>query len=158
MVNRSHVTIGLLSLAALVSLVIASLLVATKAVGQEVQQGTGLVCDTKEQVIQYARAYAGDVQKALAVVNANDPNACAIVTIAFIRGSEVAKMQDTLGTILIVEVMVVGAQLNGEWRKTRPTPQFIAERMGGRDAHARGTTLLAAHAGRPDAQSRLSGL
>jgi hypothetical protein len=48
-----------------------------------------LVCDTPEQVERFVALFAGDAQAAIRVVNAeqNNPTACAMLNIAFMRGN-----------------------------------------------------------------------
>lgn len=130
--TRLHVVIGFIAAAALMSFVIATILTINRAKAQTAEQGTGLSCDTVAQIVQYTKVYKGDVHEALAIVN-KDEIACALVTIAFIRGEEVAKAVDIHGGISIVQVIVIGAYENGVWKRLTPAVQFIAVRVPGRD-------------------------
>src|SRR5262245_50232918 len=58
----------------------------------EVEVGTSLICDTQAQVEQFVALYDGDAQSAVDTVNAaeHNPMACAVTTIAFVRGPQLA--------------------------------------------------------------------
>jgi hypothetical protein len=71
-------------------------------------------------------AYAATTQSnetALKEVN-GDTNACAIATVAFVRGPEVAQVRNSEGTFAVVEITTVGADIGMGLRPTRPFTQF----------------------------------
>jgi hypothetical protein len=89
---------------------VASLLLCLPAQAQEIEYGKGLICDTARQAEQLVGHLDGDVVAALQAVNAeeHDPNACAIMTVAFVRGPELATVRSKDGTFQVVRILVVG--------------------------------------------------
>jgi hypothetical protein len=87
-----------------------SLLLCLPAQAQEIEYGKGLICDTRQQAEHLVRYLDGDVGAALRAVNAeeHDPNACAVVSVAFVRGPELAKVRSKDTTFQIVRILVVG--------------------------------------------------
>ena len=76
----------------------------------EVQVGTGPVCDTQQQAERFAALYDGDAQTAISTVNAevHDETACGIVTMAYMPGPPLATARHWNLTFQIVQVLVVG--------------------------------------------------
>ena len=76
----------------------------------EVQVGTGPVCDTQQQAERFAVLYDGDAQTAISTVNAEEHNetACGIVTMAYMPGPPLATARRWNLTFQIVQVLVVG--------------------------------------------------
>jgi hypothetical protein len=95
----------------------------TWAAAQEANSGTGLVCDTAEQVEQFLELTKakGDLSAAIEAVNtaAGNPQACGLATIRFVAEEEV---QHT-GTFKIVRVLVVGFNDGEKWFAVQP-PHF----------------------------------
>jgi hypothetical protein len=87
-----------------------SLLLCLPAQAQEIEYGMGLICDTPRQAEQLVSYFDGDVGAALKAVNAeeHDPSACAIATVAFVRGPELATVRSKDATFQIVPILVVG--------------------------------------------------
>jgi len=79
-----------MSFSARLAPLIVSLFFAVPASAQEieVEVGTNLFCDTREQVERFVALYDGDTQNAVDGVNAaeHDPSACAVSTVAYVRG------------------------------------------------------------------------
>ena len=76
----------------------------------EIQVGTGPVCDTQQQAERFATLYDGDAQTAVSTINAEEHNetACGIVTMAYMPGPPLATARQWNMTFKIVEVLVVG--------------------------------------------------
>ena len=87
-----------------------SLLLCLPAQAQEIEYGKVLICDMRQQAERLVRHLDGDVGAALRAVNAeeHDPNACAVVTVAFVRGPELATVRSRDATFQIVRILVVG--------------------------------------------------
>jgi hypothetical protein len=87
-----------------------SLLLCLPAQAQEIEYGKGLICDTRQQAEHLVRYLDGDVDAALRAVNAeeHDPNACTAVSVAFVRGPELATVRSKDMTFQIVRILVVG--------------------------------------------------
>src|SRR5258705_10155039 len=86
------------------------LLLDLPAQADEIQVGTGPVCDTQQQAERFAALYDGDAQTALSIVNAeeHDETACGIVTMAYMPGPSLATARRWNLTFQIVPVPVVG--------------------------------------------------
>jgi hypothetical protein len=86
------------------------ILVGVQAQAQEVELGPGLVCDTQKQVERFVALYSGDAQVAVNAVNAemNDPTACRLANMAFVRGPRLATARNKDTTFDIVQILVVG--------------------------------------------------
>ncbi len=80
------------------------------AQGLAVELGRGLVCDTQRQVERFVALFAGDAEAAVAAVNReeNDPTACVIATIAFVRGPAIGTVRNRKAAYRIVRILVVG--------------------------------------------------
>jgi hypothetical protein len=81
----------------------------------EIEIGSGLVCDTREQVQRYVELFRGDPVAAAEAVNkeVGKDEACAFGTVAFVRGAEVARVRDNEDkSVRIAEILVVGI---GTW-------------------------------------------
>jgi hypothetical protein len=89
-----------------------SLLLCLPAQAQEIEYGKGLICDTRQQAEHLVRYLDGDVGAALRAVNADehDPNACAVMSVAFVRGPEVATVRSKDTTFQIVRILVIGVE------------------------------------------------
>jgi hypothetical protein len=89
----------------------------------EARSGTGLICDTQEQVEHVVARIGseGALSAAIDAVNTavGSPSACAVAKVQFVVEEEVRHM----GTFRIVRVLVVGLDDGEEWLAVRP-PQF----------------------------------
>jgi hypothetical protein len=105
---------------------------------QQIQVGTGVLCDTKAQAEHFVAFFneSKSNDAALQQVNdeANQTNACAIDTVAYVVVEEVGKVQSKDGLLSIVSILVVGAHVNGSWIQVQPVPQFTLLLIPGKDA------------------------
>jgi hypothetical protein len=94
-----------------------SLLLCLPAQAQEIEYGKGLICDTRQQAERLVRHLDGDVGAALRAVNAeeHDPNACAVVTVAFVRGPELATVRSRDATFQIVGYLLSASALQEDF-------------------------------------------
>jgi hypothetical protein len=93
------------------SLILPSLLLMElPARADEIQVGTGLVCDTQQQVERFVSLYDGDPESTVSTVNAEEhnPTACGLVTMAYVPGPPLATARKKNLTFHIVQVIVVG--------------------------------------------------
>jgi hypothetical protein len=76
----------------------------------EVEIGTGLICDTQEQVERFVALYDGDPQGTVDSVNVaeHDPSACAVSAMAYVRGPQLATARNKDATFQIVPILVLG--------------------------------------------------
>ena len=92
----------------------------------EVQVGTGPVCDTQQQAERFAVLYDGDAQTAISTVNAEEHNetACGIVTMAYMPGPPLATARNRNVTFQIVQVLIVGVVTAEGIRAVEPVSLF----------------------------------
>jgi hypothetical protein len=99
--SRFAFTVALMSLAAVLP---------ARAQQVEVEVGSSLICDTQQQAERFAALFDGNAEAALRVVNVehNDPTACAVVSVAFVRGREVGTARSRAGSYRVVRILVLG--------------------------------------------------
>jgi hypothetical protein len=97
----------------LLALLAATLCGSAQAMDYEV--GTSLVCDTQEQAERFVALFAGDAQAALVAVNAeaHNPTACALMNVAYLRGSHIGMARHGDNAFEIVRILVVGIHAAG---------------------------------------------
>lgn len=111
-----------------VALVFLALLLPHAAFAQQPQVGSGMVCNTSEQ-IQEALAFNGEPAVAVAAVNAkHGQTACGLTMIAFLIGDVVANGSDKDGNSYeVIRVLVVAAHVDGKMIGLRPPiTQYIS--------------------------------
>jgi hypothetical protein len=98
------------------------------AQAQAVEVTSGLICDTQQQVEQFVALYDGDARDTAERVNAaeNNPTACIVSGMAYVRGRELktARMKDT--TFQIVPILVVGVVTERGIQAVAPARFFSA--------------------------------
>ena len=74
---------------------------------QDVQVGTALVCDTRQQVERFVALYDGDFDAAVSAVNAEvqDQSACATASMAYLVSPPLVDVTVQIVQILVVEVI-----------------------------------------------------
>ena len=113
-------------LAARLALVIPFLLLGFPAQAQEAEVGTNLVCDTQAQVERFVAHYDGDAQAAVDAVNAegHDPTACAVSTMAYVRGPQLGTARNKDAAFEIVRILVVGVVTETGVKSVTPASFF----------------------------------
>jgi len=108
----------------LLALLAASMCDSAYAADYEV--GTNLVCDTQSQVERLVALFSGDAQTAIDAVNAeeHDPTACALVNVAYLRGSRIAVARNGDNAFEIVRILVVGIDTAAGVQAVRPAAYF----------------------------------
>ena len=88
--------------------------------------GASLVCDTQAQVERFVALFTGDAQAAIRVVNAEEqnPSACAIVNVAYMRGQQIGMARHGDSAFEIVRILVVGIESDEGIRAVRPAVYF----------------------------------
>jgi hypothetical protein len=88
--------------------------------------GANLICDTQAQVERFVALFTGDAQAAIRVVNAEEqnPSACAIMNLAYVRGSQIGMARNGDSAFEIVRILVVGIEAEGNIRAVRPAAYF----------------------------------
>ena len=109
-------------------LALLSLIVFSPARAQEYERGTALLCDTQRQVERYVALFTGEEQPAINAVNTEEqnPNACGLATVAFMRGPDLGTARNKESAFQIVHVLVVGIETPSGLRSVRPSAYFSA--------------------------------
>ena len=95
-----------------------------------IEVGVGLVCNSEQQVQRYLSLHAQDraPETTLKLVNteSQDPNACSIAAVAFIRGKEGATVPAPGGQMKITEIRILAAQTPFGWQRVTGLVQYTA--------------------------------
>lgn len=96
--------------------------------------GTGLVCDTYEQVTLFVENFNGSTQAALALINERyGSGACGVIATTYYRGDKKGEVRNRQGTYDITEIIVVGHHVgNGLFMPLRPAIQYTIFAQDGR--------------------------
>jgi hypothetical protein len=111
-------------LVALLALIAAPLGAPAQASNYEV--GASLVCDTQGQVERFVALLDGDPQAAVSLVNAEEQNpaACAIVNVAYMRGAQLGMARHGDNAFEIIRILVVGIETGSGIRPVQPAAYF----------------------------------
>jgi hypothetical protein len=93
----------------------------------DVEYDTSAICDTQSQAKRLAMLFHDDEQTAIATVNAEagNPSACAVETVAFVRGASPAVVRSKDDAIAVVEILVVGVDLGSGFSSVAPGAYFM---------------------------------
>jgi hypothetical protein len=82
-------------------------------------------------VERYVALFTGEEQSAIDAVNTEEqnPNACGLATVAFMRGPGLGTARNKESAIQIVHVLVVGIDTASGLRSVRPSAYFSAFRV-----------------------------
>jgi hypothetical protein len=96
------------------------------AQASDYEVGASLVCDTQGQVERFVALFSGDAQAAIRVVNTEEanPNACAIMNVAYMRGTQVGMARHGENAFEIVHILVVGVESEDGILPVRPAAYF----------------------------------
>jgi len=88
--------------------------------------GANLVCDTQAEVERFVDLFSGDAQAAVGLVNAEaeDPTACAIMNVAYMRGSQLGTARHGDNAFEIIRILVLGIETEDGIRPVRPAAYF----------------------------------
>jgi len=102
----------------------------------DIEYDTGAICDTRTQAARLAMLLDGNEHTAIAMVNAEEgnPNACAVETVAFVRGGTLATARSKAEAFEVVEILVVGVDPGGGFRSIAPNVYFMLVKIDERDA------------------------
>jgi hypothetical protein len=108
----------------LLAVLIAPLCGSARAMDYEV--GTSIICDTQAQVERFVAVLSGNTQAAIDAVNAEEqnPTACALVHVAYLRGAEIGMARNGDSAFEIVRILVVGIDTAAGIQAVRPSAYF----------------------------------
>ena len=109
-------------------LALLSLVSFSPARAQDYEHGSALLCDTQRQVERYVALFNGEEQSAINAVNTEEqnPTACALETVAFMRGPDLGTARNKESAFQIVRILVIGVDTPQGIRPVQPTPYFTA--------------------------------
>jgi len=112
----------------LLSLALPLLIILSPARAQEYEHGTALLCDTQRQVERYVALFDGEEKSAISAVNTEEqnPTACALETVAFMRGPQLGTVRNKESAFQMVRILVVGVETPSGLRSVRPSAYFSA--------------------------------
>ena len=95
---------------------------------REAEIGTGLVCDTQEQVERFISLYDGDPQDAVKKVNdaEGDPTACVVTAMAYVRGRTLSTARHKDTAFQIIPILVLGIVTESGVESVTPRAFFSA--------------------------------
>jgi hypothetical protein len=107
-------------------LALLSLLLCSPARAQEYEHGTALLCDSQKQVERYVALFKGEEQSTVDAVNTEeqDPTACGLATVAFMRGPQLGMARNKDNAFQIVRILVVGIDTPAGLRPVKPAAYF----------------------------------
>jgi hypothetical protein len=107
-------------------LLLAALCAGAPARADDYEVGTNLFCDTQAQAERFVTLFAGDAEAAVVAVNAEvqNPTACALMDVAFMRGAQVDTVRHGDNTFEIVRILVVGLSTASGVKPVRPAAYF----------------------------------
>jgi hypothetical protein len=88
--------------------------------------GASLICDTQAQVERFVSLFTGDAHAAIQLVNTEEenPSACAIMSVAYMRGRQLGMARHGDNAFEIVHILVVGVETENGVRAVRPAAYF----------------------------------
>jgi hypothetical protein len=113
-----------------------SLLLLAPANADEVEVSTGVICNTQKQMERFIALNDADPHSAIRAINAeeHDATACAVASLAFVRGSHAATVRKDDATFQIVPILVVGVVTPEGVRAIAPAVYFSLFRVDERSA------------------------
>jgi hypothetical protein len=101
----------------------------------DIHVGTGVVCDTQQQVKRFVSVYDGDIDTAVSAVNAEerDPTACVMAAMAYVTGDPIDTAIHNYKTFQIVPVLVLGIVTKQGLQAIAPVQFFSAVEVKGQD-------------------------
>lgn len=95
---------------------------------QEVEFGSGLVCDTANQVSSFLAKSQADPQASIDAVNleANDPTACIVGSFAFYKGAATDTVRNEKGAWAVTEILVIAVMTPRGWQRINPHAYWSA--------------------------------
>lgn len=93
---------------------------------QEIEIGTKLVCDTEAQAEMFVARFDGDAQSSAERVNQEvaNPTACAVTTMAYLRGPQMATASNKGFVYEIAKIIVVGVVTEAGLQPVTPAAYY----------------------------------
>jgi hypothetical protein len=105
----------------LVLWLVLSIFLVSGAQAHDLEEGTGVICDTQAQILEFASRNA--TPEAVQQINVGK-TVCALVNVRYYRGEEVARTTANNKAMQVVKILVVEANVHGVWGSIRPEVQY----------------------------------
>jgi hypothetical protein len=107
-------------------LALSTALLCSSVQAMDYEVGKSLVCDTQSEAERFVALYSGDPQATIDAVNSEESNpaACALVNIAYLRGSQIGIARNRNNAFEIVRILVVGVASADGLRPVKPSAYF----------------------------------
>ena len=99
-----------------------------------VEYATGAICDTQNHAQLLAMLDASGETATPSNAEEGGAGACAVETVAFVRGAVLGSARNGLETIEVVEILVVGVDLGNGFQSVAPKVYFKLDKIDERDA------------------------
>jgi hypothetical protein len=102
----------------------------------DIEYNTGSICGTQKQAERLAMLLDRNEHTAIAMVNVEEgnPSACAVETVAFVRGASLATVRSKAAAFTVVEILVVGVDQGGGFGSIAPGAYFMLVKIDERSA------------------------
>ena len=114
------------------SIATALALFATSARADDFYRGTGLICDTVEEIDAFIKA-DDEGKDPMQTVNAAEP-VCGVGSVAYIEPQKLKEVISKHGVFEVVEITVVGVAVNGRFNLVTPLKQITVFMAEGKNA------------------------
>jgi hypothetical protein len=106
-----------------------SLLLCSPAQATKLEVGSGVFCDTQQQMERFVALFDGDESAAIKAVNAEEhnPTACGTATIAYVRGPQIMTTRTKARTFNIVRILVIAVLTETGFQDAVPVAFYSAE-------------------------------
>jgi hypothetical protein len=104
--------------------------------GDQIQVGTGVICDTQDEASNFVRIMSEhDAGSALQEINSQSttPMACGMATVAFRAGKSLGEIRTNKGAFNIYEIEVLAGAVDGSWHVVPSRKQYTAMAVKGLD-------------------------
>lgn len=101
------------------------------AYAADIEVGSGIICDTKEQAERFVFFFKGNTGDALTSVNAeaHQDNACVLAAFAYLPSKVSTTARNNEGTFRVTEILVLGVVTTLGVEQVSPFPQFTIMKM-----------------------------
>ena len=95
---------------------------ATHVHAHELETGSGVLCDTAAQIERFAALNSNPA--AITTINADAPNACAYLNVAYIKGAAHGQVRSHGHTVVVTEILVIAVDHGQGYQRIAPVIQY----------------------------------
>jgi hypothetical protein len=116
-----------------VALALALLAFTSPTSANDIEYGTGAICDTQSEAERLAMQNGGGDATATSK-EARSPGTCAVETVTFVRGAVLNTIRSKAETFAVVKILVVGADFGSGLQSVTPKVYFMLDQIDERVA------------------------